>query len=300
MFMGMECCGSGDAISSTPIFINDITYIEISNGIYDELFGSDNSDIAMDGSSKKWDFDTRFYAKFQGDLMAGNVDYAASMVSSVRIKRRKNNEHIWFTMWDIPIETNDDFSFELVDRYAQGSQDYYYAMIPVINHIEGNINKNEIRSEFNNYFILDRDVSYQIIFNTSLSLELNKNIGVVNTLGRKYPFVISNGMSQYKTGSFQFALCPMINCEPNSEDIYNYRTQFEEWLTNGKPKILKDWTGQIYMMDITNSIPIDLTYHQLPSYQVQFTEIGDPLSEDDMYNNNMIDVISTLSSSYPL
>lgn len=300
MFIGLNCCGSGSAISSTPTLVNEITYIEISNGIYDELFGSDNPNLKMDKTSKKWDFDTRFYAKFQGNLMAGNVDYAASTVSSVRIKRRKNNEHKWFTMWDIPIKTNDDFDFELVDRYAQGSQDYYYAMIPVIEHVEGNINKNEIRSEFNHYFILDKDISYPIIFNTSLNLELNKNIGVIKTLGRKYPFVISNGMSQYKTGSLQFSLCPVVNCELNTEDIYNYRTQFEEWLSNGKPKILKDWTGQIYMIDIISNIPIDCSYYQLPSYQIQFAEIGDPLDETNMYDNNFIDVVSTLSSSYPL
>ena len=300
MFVGMEYCGSGNAVSSTPILMNDITYIELTNGIYDELFGSDNPDIEMNEDSKKWDFDTRFYAKFQDSLFAGNVDYAASMVSSVRIKRRKNNEHKWMTMWDIPIETNDDFEFELIDRYAQGSQDYYYAMIPVINHVEGNINKNDIRSEFNHYFILDKDISYPIIFNTSLNLELNKNIGVVNTIGRKYPFVISNGQSKYRTGTLDFALAPIINCEVDTDDIFNYRTQFEEWLSNGKPKILKDWTGQIYMMDITSSVPIDLSFYQLPSYQVQFTEIGNALDETDLYNNNMIDVISTLSSSYPL
>jgi hypothetical protein len=298
--MGLECCGSGKAVSSTPTFMNDITYIEISNGIYDELFGSDNPDIEINDLSKKWDFDTRFYAKFKENLMAGNVDYAASMVSCIRIKRRKNNEHKWFTMCDIPIETNEDFDFELVDRYAQGSQDYYYAMIPVINHVEGNINKNEIRSEFNHYFILDKDISYPIIFNTNLSLELNKNIGVINTLGRKYPFVISNGMSQYKTGSLQFALAPVVNCEIETDDIYNYRTQFEEWLSNGKPKILKDWTGQIYMIDITSSVPIDLSYYQLPSYQIQFTEVGDALDETSMYMNGFIDIISTLSTSYPL
>lgn len=300
MFVGLYCCGSGDAISSTPTLVNDITYVEISNGIYDELFGSDNPDIEMNNSSKKWDFDTRFYAKFQNNLMAGNVDYAASMVSSVRIKRRKNDEHQWLTMFDIKIDTNDDFEFELIDRYAQGSQDYYYAMVPVIEHVEGNINKNAITSEFNNYFILDKDISYQIIFNTSLNIELNKNVGIINTLGRKYPFIVSNGLSQYKTGTLQFSLALMVNCEINIKDGYNYRTQFEEWITNGKPKILKDWTGQIYMIDITSSIPIDYAYYNLPSYQIQFTEIGDPLNEVDLYNNNFIDVISTLSSSYPL
>ena len=300
MFMGRYYCGSVEAMSSTPTNIKDVTYISISNGIYDELFGTDNSNIEMSDKSKTWDFDTRFFAKFQGNLMAGNVDYAASIVSSVRIKRRKNDEHKWFTMFEIPIETNDDFEFELEDRYAQGSQEYYYAIVPVVEHVEGNINKNSIISEFNNYFILDKDISYPIIFNTNLNIELNKNIGIVNTIGRKYPFVISNGMSQYKTGTLKFSLAQMIDCEININNGYNYRTQFEEWMLNGKPKILKDWTGQIYMMEITSSIPIDYTYHDLPSYQIQFTEIGDPLDENDLYNNNFIDVISTLSSSYPL
>lgn len=300
MFVGFACCGSGSAISSTPILLNDITYIEITNGIYDELFGSDNADLIISDSTKKWDFDTRFYAKFQGNLIAGNVDYAASMVSSIRIKRRKNNEHKWTTMWDIPINKNEDFQFELIDRYAQGSQDYYYAMIPVIEHVEGNINKNMIRSEFNNYFILDIEISYPIMFNTSLNIELNKNISVINTLGKKYPFIISNGKSQYRTGTLQFSLCPIIECELNSDDIYNYRTQFEEWLSNGKPKILKDWTGQIYMMDITSGIPIDLSYYELPSYQIHFTEIGNALDETDLYYNGFIDVIPTLQSGYPM
>lgn len=300
MFMGLGCCGSADSISATPTFLNEITYISISNGIYDELFGTDNPDVGMNDSSKGWDYDTRFYAKFQGDLMAGNVNYTANTVSAVRIKRRKNNEHTWFTLFEIPIETNDDFQFELVDRYAQGSQDYYYALIPVIENVEGNINKNSITSKFNDYFILDRDISYHIIFNTSLNIDINKTIGVVNTLGRKYPFVISNGMSQYKTGSLEFALAPMIDCEIDIDNGYNYRTQFEEWIMNGKPKIIKDWTGQIYMVSITGSIPIDYSFYQLPSYQIQFTEIGSALLEDDMYNNDFIDIITTLSSTYPV
>lgn len=300
MFVGRYYCGSAEALSSTPTNANNITYIEISNGIYDELFGTDNSNIEMSDSSKIWDFDTRFYSKFQGNLMSGNVDYAASVVSSIRIKRRKNDEHKWTTMFEIPISTNEDFEFELEDRYAQGSQDYYYAMIPVIEHVEGNVNKNSIRSEFSSYFILDKDISYPIIFNTSLNIELNRNVGIINTLGRKYPFIISNGLSQYKTGTLNFALAQMINCDIDTANGYNYRTQFEEWITNGKPKILKDWTGQIFMMDITNSIPIDYSHYDLPSYQIQFTEIGNPLDENDLYFNNFIDVISTLSSSYPL
>ena len=298
MFMGLGYFGSGESISSTPTIVNDITYISISNGVYDELFGSDNSDINMNDSAKIWDYDTRFYAKFQNDLLAGNVNYTADIVSSVRIKRRKKNEHTWLTLFEIPIKTNDDFQFELVDRYAQGSQDYYYALVPVLENVEGNINKNSITSIFNDYFILDRDISYPIIFNTSLNIEINRNVGVINTLGRKYPFVISNGISKYKIGSLEFALAQIVDCEIDVQNGFNYRTQFEEWITNNKPKILKDWTGKIYMIDITSSIPIDYSFYELPSYQIQFTEIGDPLDAQDLYNNNFTDVITSLSANY--
>ena len=53
------------------------------------------------------------------------------------------------------------------------------------------------------------------------------------------------------------------------------------------------------MMNITSSIPIDYSFYQLPSYQIQFTEVGSALDENDMYNNGMIDIITTLSSTYP-
>lgn len=289
MFVGVDFLGSKDAISTTPPLIDNITYISISNGIYDDLFGTDNADVKMSDESKTWDYDTRFHAKFRGDLFAGNVDYIASMVSSLRIKRRKNEEHTWTTIFEIPINENNDFNFELNDKYAQGNHDYYYSIVPVIEGIEGNINKNSIRSEFKDYFIMDKTISYPIIFNTGLSVELNKNISVVNTIGRKYPFVISNGLSQYKTGTLSFSLAP-FDCNFNLEDGYNYRNQFEEWILNGEPKILKVWTGQIYMINVTSSIQIGYENHRLPSYQIQFTEIGDALNHSDMYNNNFLDV----------
>ena len=60
--------------------------------------------------------------------------------------------------------------------------------------------------------------------------------------------------------------------------------------------------GYISLIDsaITSSIPIDYTYYQLPSYQIQFTEIGNALDENDMYNNGFIDIITALSSTYPV
>lgn len=295
MFIGFEFCGDKNAISMTSPKTNEITEIKITNGIYDELFGSVNPNIKQDDNSKVWDFDTRFYAKFQNNLIAGNIDYTASTVTAVRIKRRKINEHNWTTLYEIPINDNADFIFELIDRYAQGNQEYYYALIPVIEDVEGNINKNNISSEFSNYFILDKDIQYPIIFNTNLNMQINKSIGVIETIGRTYPFVVSNGLTQYKTGTLKFSIAPFENCEIDNKEGLTYRNQFEEWIMNGNSKIIKDWTGQIYMINITSAVPIDYEIYYLPSYEIQFTEIGSVFNSDDMYNNNFTDINSSLS-----
>ena len=277
---------SSNAICNTCVPSTSITSITLQSGIYDDLFCSDNPDK----STKDWDYDTRFYARFQNNLFAGNVDYSASNVSMMRIKRRKNNEHEWIRIHEIPIEQNSDFDFEVFDRYAQACQDYYYALIPMINSVEGNMSKSQIYSEFDSYFITDKSISYPIIIDTSLSLEIQKQTSIVNTMGSKYPFVISNSINNYKKGSLQFGLVPMIDCELYPEDGYEYRQQFEKWITNGEPKILKDWTGQIFMIQIIDTIPIDFSFWKLPSYTLNFVEVGDSSNEDDLYYNNFIDV----------
>ena len=122
--------------------------------------------------------------------------------------------------------------------YVLAYQDYYYALIPMINSVEGNMSKSQIYSEFDSYFITDKSISYPIMINTSLNLEIQKQTSTINTIGSKYPFVISNSINNYKKGSLQFSLIPMINCELHPEDGYEYRQQFEKWITNGEPKIL--------------------------------------------------------------
>lgn len=284
MFSGLHF--SSNAICNTCVANKNVTSITLQSGIYNDIFCSDNPNK----TSKDWDYDTRFYAKFQNNLFAGNVDYSASNVSMMRIKRRKNNEHEWIRIHEIPIETNDDFDFEFYDRYAQAYQDYYYTLIPVIGSVEGDISSSHIFSEFDAYFITDKTISYPIIFNTSLSLEIQRQTSTINTIGSKYPYVISNAINNYKKGSLQFSLIPIINCKLAPEEGYEYRQNFEKWITNGEPKIIKDWTGQIFMIQVIDAIPIDCGFVEMPTYTMNFVEVGNALDENDLYFNNFIDV----------
>ena len=130
-------------------------------------------------------------------------------------------------------------------------------------------------------------------------MQINKQIGTVNTLGRKYPFVFSNGLSHYKTGTLQFGLAPYENCEIQLDNGYEYREQFDEWIMDGNPKIIKDWTGLIHMISITSEISKNFETYFLPSYSINFSEIGSVFDQDDMYNNNFTNVNFSLSSAYP-
>jgi hypothetical protein len=217
MFAGLHF--SSNSICNTCIPNTNVTSITLQSGIYNDIFCSDNPDK----DTKDWDYDTRFYAKFQNNLYAGNVDYSASNVSMMRIKRRKNNEHEWIRIHEIPITNNDDFDFEFYDKYAQACQDYSYALIPMIGSVEGNMSSSKIFSEFDAYFITDKTISYPVMFNTSLSLEIQRQTSIINTLGNKYPYVISNANNNYKKGSIQFSLIPVIDCQLSPEEAYDYR-----------------------------------------------------------------------------
>ena len=138
MFCGLNFCGT--SLSSSCAIPNKITTVSLQNGIYDYIFASDDPDM----NELDWNYDTAFYGKFRNNLHAGNVDYTSVEVSSMRIKRRKYNDHVWFTLFDIPINSNEDFGFERFDRYAQAGQEYYYSLVPLIENVEGNMNKNNI------------------------------------------------------------------------------------------------------------------------------------------------------------
>ena len=62
------------------------------------------------------------------------------------------------------------------------------------------------------------------------------------------------------------------------------------WISNGEPKILKDWTGQIFMIQVIDAIPIDCSFVHMPTYNMNFVEVGNALDENDLYFNNFIDV----------
>lgn len=291
MFVGMSFLSEDKAFMQLPTNTDLINNLTLTGGIYDNLFGTSNADILHSFDSLMWDFYTKFYANFENSLHAGNIEFSASTVSNILIKRRKSGTYNWITLFSIPIIDNSSFIFERFDYLARGNTEYDYAIVPVINGIEGNINQNSVKSDFNDYYLLDKENVYNIGIETELSLVRNRNSSVINTLGKKKPYVIYNGNNNYYSGSFKCMFLRKNNCELDVENSWEYREKVDEFLTNGQPKIFKDWEGRMYIIDVVDSIQHspDGHYQKIVS-EFNFVEVGDPENQIDLYENNLIDV----------
>ena len=79
------------------------------------------------------------------------------------------------------------------------------------------------------------------------------------------------------------------NCLFNTENLWEYRREIDDFLTNGEPKLLKSFDGEMWMVDIINNIERSNTGHpDLVNHQIEWVEVGDPLMVGDLYDNGFI------------
>ena len=287
--VGMNHCG--DYVTTN---VSDISSVTLLNAIFDELLITQDTNTEYSNIIEQtWDFDTILHAMFDGNLHAGNVDFTLDQVSKIRIKRRKIDSYDWITLFEIPIEKIEDFDFERIDRYARSNQEYEYALVPVIGDNEGNLNINTIKSEFEGIYLVEKTLGYGSAIETTISTQKNRPTSVINTLGRRTPYVISNGMNNYYSGqvSTVFVDQNLDTCEYDTVNGWKYREAIMDFLCDGKPKILKHEDGRMWMINITGSPSETESPHPLyPTTTFDWVEIGDVNSSNMLYENNFIDV----------
>lgn len=301
-------------LNPTPTKINDIDLVVMTNGIYDELYATKSTSAYSKETPAQsdWDFNTILHAFFSGDLHAGNVKYTAAEVDCLRIKRRKKGTLEWITLFEITVDSADDFHFERFDQYARSHTDYEYALIPVIYHIEGgedvegNLNISEVHSVFDDVFISERDTTYHAATELNWSVTKNHPSLVVAPINRKHPFVFGNGNSNYYSGTLSGIwveldkLCTYSNYmswDDAWSEVWNhgweYREGLMEFLCNGRPKILKLPDGRMWLITITDSPTETVSLHyQTPTTSFNWTETDDCESGKALYENNFIDADS--------
>lgn len=295
-FIGYNFCSDNNALDPTPTDIGNITRTRLQNGIFDHFNVSRN--VTFDYSSvipTDWDIDTIMDANFENSVSAGNVNQVATGITGIRVKRRVKGTFDWITIRELPVEKSEDLSFVITDNLNAYNVEYEYAFVPMLGDVEGSYIIESILSKFEGVFVCDVDTVFKFMAGVEYSgNQVNQQIGVFQPYNRKYPVIVSNSIMQYKTGSLGGWVLPedyATNRAIDSTKITQEKEVLLKFLTNKKPKIIKDMNGNNWLVYFTGnpSLSYDNNYNQgMVKVNAEWTEVGDPNDKDDLYENGLI------------
>ena len=270
---------------------DNIHSIDIMNCLVDDLYACANPEYNM-SNGLSWNFNTIFWATFQGNLLAGNILIPISSISSMRVKVREYGDTLWRTIYEYEIHTEEDFEFARTYYYLKGNKTQYeIAIVPVLNGTEANYIINTVVSDFDGCYLCTKSKQYHAFINLSVEVTTNKEKNYITTLGRKKPFAISNGLSHYDTLSVSTSFVPIDGCELDFDHAVAYRQEINKFLTENDAIIFKDNKAHRWLVSIGNPITQSVDGH--PDniiYNLELTEIGDCDSTTDLYNTGLSDV----------
>ena len=299
-FVGYNFFSDGDALNNAPSIVDNVTTVQLTNAIFDHFNVTTNTSTPVSTTIPTvWDYDTVLDASFEGSLDAGNVDFLIEQVSAIKIKRRIQGEFNWLTLKTIPINDVEDLTFVFNDLLNQHNVIYEYALVPVIEDVEGEYIINSILSQFNGVFIGDADTIYKFFYELEYgNNQRNQQIGVFEVLGKQYPVFVANGNLSYETGSVTATILNDDFEQTGLIDrtaITQRKNVIKDFLTNRKAKILKDFNSNEWLVIVNSNISV--TYKSnygmgIPSISFNWTEIGDASSQQDLYNNGILDEVT--------
>lgn len=294
------CITYDSTIDSVPQYNEGINYIELKNGIYDDLYVSSDPYCGQEASDNVpfiWGYDTVIYPTFNGSTNAGNLDFTLDTISHLIIKRRVVGEFNWKTIFVKEIKIKEDFDLSGIDYTARSGVEYEYAAVPVFNNgLEGSYSTALSRVDLDKIFIVGAD---QIIATTITDgyCDTTRNVpSSVNVLlNNRYPIYIRNTIANYDTGSLSAGYLEQgDNCILITDDDARrttYQRSVMDFLCDGRPKLLKHLDGRMWLIMVTGN-PSDVTdtFYKIRKIDFEWVEIGDCESEEDLYYANLIDV----------
>lgn len=295
--LGYSFLGDINAADPFPSGVVGINETKIENGIFDHVDISRNT--TFDYTSEipaGWDFDTILDANLNGNISGGNVDDIAGSVTSVKIKRRAKGEFDWVTIKEVQVSSTLDLSFVFTDNLNLNDTQYEYAWVPIMGDAEGDYITDEVYSTFRGVFICDVDTVYKFLAGVKYGTTNRvQQVGVFTPYGRQYPVVVSNGIVNYSTGSITGKVLPDGYEEGKNRDLNPHTMNAKAkllmgFLTNKKPKIIKDWQNNSWLCFVTGNPSLSYDNYGLGLMDASFewTEIGDVNNRTDLYNAGMI------------
>lgn len=274
---------------------SDVVFLSFTNMVIDELYATKKVLINFDWViPKEWEFDTHLHGLFQNTTYAGNIDYSEKIVQRIKIKKRFKGDFDWKTIFEKEIKCIDDFTVQFVDHLEPSNREIEYAYVAVVSNpdlglVDTDIATNSVLSQFDSYFMVGQEESYPMILDTDNEITFNRNSNIIVSPGNKYPYVVNNGISRYYSGTLRSTFIEFKDSDYDVENGFSYRNHVDEFLTDGRIKILKSFEGDMWMINVTGSLPRKTNGHyQNVSHEIQWVEAGNPTSTTDLYENGFI------------
>ena len=292
--VGYNLCGDINSLDPYANNVSNITSTTLTNGIYDHINISKNVTSTYSSIIPTWDFNTILDCDFNYNINGGNVDLLLDQIDAIRIKKRKKGAFTWIALKDVPITTLDDLSFIKTDTFLPTGEDFEYALVPMLNGVEGNYIISEITTEFNGIFISDVNSIFKLFYGVSYGGTTSiQSVGELQPLGSRYPITISNSAVNYKRGSISGTL---LNDDYDTTRILDRKAMvekselFDAFIKNGKPKIIKDWNGNIWLVKIVGDISTSYNNNYgmgVMDTSFSWVEQGQYDNQEDLYRNGL-------------
>ena len=158
---GKNYVGGKNACAFTPTSVNQITKVDLMNGIYDYLFLTQDTSLDINNELQEdWDYDTLLYAKFNNNTNAGNIDKALEETTHIVIKSRPVGEFEWKTLAVKEVNTIEDFNIYFNDYFVPSMQQTEYAIVHSYYGIERTYSTLTVTPEFNMMLLIKGDEVY--------------------------------------------------------------------------------------------------------------------------------------------
>ena len=297
MICGYDFCKDENTLNPTPLSSSNYNFTMLKNGIFSHWYLTNDGEYSYSPEEPTvWDYLAIMNENLNGNLQAGNISLLGDDIEGIKIKRRKIDSYDWITLKYIPVdELFESTTFSFNDYLNQNDTTYEYAFVPIINGVEENYITNTIASKFEGVFICDSETIYKFYNGVQYgSLERVQKIGVLEPFGSKYPVVVSNGMINYSKSSLKGTI--LNNDFENShiirrKEIAEKRETLLNFFTNKKAKILKDWNGNFWLMNIVDSPSVEFLNNYgmgISNISANWIEIGDPYNQQDLYNTGLL------------
>ena len=229
-------------------------------------------------------------------------------ITNILVKRQDvaDVSGTWLTLYSQPITQASDMNFTFIDFTNQYGKTYKYALVPLLTQTQSGVEveveggytvSDEVQSIFDGVFIADSTGSQKCKANVGYgNVDMNQVVGSITPIGAKYPIVITNSQNQYHNGSISGTIVPddyYFNGNLSRIDMVNKRDELEQFLTNKRAKIIKDWNGNIWLVMIMDNVSCTFNNNYgmgIVNFSTSWVEVGDPTNQQDLQATGLINV----------